>query len=215
MTRQPRSLRNALVPLFAAAALVLQPQPVMSQSSTLGILANDIFGALLGAGAGEGLGCLVQGCSSSSSPDWSKVNTQLSSLSTQLTALNQEVQGNGCATSKDAYSTFMAGANTTTLNAIAILAADLSNIAADRLASDTSKLTKDLHQLKLDEDTTANLSTIHADMNGIVRGAAEAGGAFNSSARSSRLVTPTSTAMTSCSSSTSGHCLLSRRPTRA
>jgi hypothetical protein len=70
----------------------------------------------------------------------------------------------------------MAGTNTNTLNAIALLAADLSKIAADRQAGNTSQLAKDLKQLKVDQKNTANLSTIHADMNGIVRGVAGASG---------------------------------------
>ncbi len=160
--------------LIAVAALVLQPQPVMCQSGTVGNIANDIFGALFGAGAGEGLGCLVQGCSSSSNPDWSTVSTQLSTLSTQLTQLNGSVQAVNCALAKDTYANFVA-LHTGTLTAIPILAADLANIAADRKAGDTKKLKNDLIQLKIDQKGVA-LSTIHADMNAIIRGTAQGTG---------------------------------------
>jgi hypothetical protein len=155
--------------LFAVAALLLQPQPGMSQSSTLGNVANDIFGALFGAGAGEGLGCLVQGCSPSSNPDWSMVNTQLSTITKQLSMLSNDIQTDNCNTSAGVYATYMSGTNADTLNSIALLTADLAKIAADR-QGDMASLQSDLNQLKSDEKKITNFSTIHANMNSIIRG---------------------------------------------
>jgi hypothetical protein len=154
---------------------MLLSQPAISQSSLAGILANDIFGAILGSAAGEGLSCLVQGCSSSSGTDWSTVNTQLSNLSTQLTTLNKAIQATDCIIAMGAYSTYMAGTNTTILNNINLLAADLANIAADR-ASNSTNLTADMNQLQIDEKNVSNLATIHTDMDNIVRGTAGAAG---------------------------------------
>jgi hypothetical protein len=162
--------------LLAAAALMLVSQPAISQSTLGGIIANDIFSAILGSAAGEGLSCLVQGCSSSSGTNWSTVNTQLSNLSTQLTQLNAAIQGTDCIVAKGVYSNYMAGTNATTLNAITLLAADLANIAADRQASNATQLTSDMHQLSSDEQNVSNLATIHTDMDGIVRGTAGAAG---------------------------------------
>ena len=178
MSQRSRSLRHPLVPaiLIAAVALVLQPQPAMCQDSTLGIVVNDVFSDLFGAAAGEGLGCLVQGCSSSpTTPDWSKVSTQLSNLSTQINKLSGDIQQINCTLTTDAYATYMAGTNNTTLNSIQQLAADLSNIAADRAAGNTTQLTQDLNQLTTDQKIP-NLATLHADMNGIVRGTASSAG---------------------------------------